>query len=210
MSKPSAKRGLSYHNVEADDGDLKPSAVAASATAKKPTKKQKLANDVALLKSIIGEVQDASIKSTLASIIENQGAVPAPAVAAPAKKLDEAATERLAETTVKTVQKLINEKLKWKGSFKQMSKTGDKKGGRVEVVCQDPEVFERIFSGATAKRSKDGKKITVSVKTDDEAAKWRCPFSGKRYRYNSAYLSHPYTASWSDSKLTFSYKFGIY
>lgn len=111
---------------------------------------------------------------------------------------------------MKTVRKLINEKLKWKGSFKQMSKTGDMKGGRVEVVCQDPAVFESIFAGATAKRSKDGKKITVSVKTDDEAAKWRCPFSGKKFRYNSAYLSHPYTASWSDSKLTFSYKYGIY
>jgi len=57
MSKPAAKRGLSYHNAEADDGDLKPSAAAASATAKKPTKKQKITNDVALLKSIIGEVQ---------------------------------------------------------------------------------------------------------------------------------------------------------
>ena len=201
MSKPAEKRGLSLHNVEADDGDLKPSAAAAS-------KKLKLSNDVALLKSIITEVQDASIKSALASIIENQGAVTAPTAAA--KKPDEAATERLAETTEKLMNALIHEKLKWKASFKEMRMTGNKKGGRIEVVCEDPAVFERIFAGATAKRSKDGKKITASIKTDDEAAMWRCPFSDKQYRYSRAYLSHPYTASWCNNKLTFSYKFGIF
>ena len=65
----------------------------------------------------------------------------------------------------------------------------------MEVVCTDPEVFERIFSGVTIKKGKDGK-LSCSVKTNEEADKWsNMPFSGKSYRYNSSVLSAPYSAS---------------
>jgi hypothetical protein len=84
---------------------------------------------------------------------------------------DEEKQRKQMNGVIRKVQGQINAKLKWKNSFKQMKNNSDiKKGGRVEVVCNDPAVFEKIFDGATIKKGKDGK-LSCSFKTDDEVRK---------------------------------------
>ena len=195
MTTSTVKRGLAdVSNVAAPAKDAKKTKSSAAG----------LSSDVDRIKSIIGDIQDPSIKSALENIIKNKGKVTSTVVSAPKK--DAATLEKLTNSTIRTVQKLINEKLKWKASYKRMDGT---KGGRVEVVCQDAEIFERIFDGAPIKKSKDGSKLTVSIKTEGDMGDWECPFDGKSYRYNRSYLSAPYTASLKDGNLTFGYKFGI-
>ena len=102
------------------------------------------------------------------------------------KKRDEATLDKLTDGTVRTIQKLINDKLTWKGSYKHL-KGGDTKGGRVEVICNEPEVFERIFEGAVIKKGKDGK-LSCSLKSTEDIDKCNLKFKGKSYRYGSSYL----------------------
>ena len=118
---------------------------------------------------------------------------------------DEEKIRKTMNSVIRKVQGQINAKLKWKPSFKQLKNTDNTKGGRVEVVCNDPEVFERIFGDA--KKGKDGK-LSCSFKTDEEVED--LPFNGKTYRYNRAELRAPCSASLKDSALVFSFKFCIW
>jgi len=102
------------------------------------------------------------------------------------------------------VQGQISAKLKWKRSFSRMVGT---KGGRVEVVCKEPAVFEEIFKCATIKKGKDGK-LSCAFKTDDEVA--GLPFRGKSYPYSRAELRAPCSASLKDCALVFSFKYSVY
>lgn len=72
-----------------------------------------------------------------------------------------------------------------------------------------PPVFERIFDGAAIERGKDGKP-SCAIKTEEEEGRCGLPFKGKSYRYNSSFLSAPYSASSKDNTLTFSFKFGVW
>eukprot|EP00571_Detonula_confervacea_P017650 CAMPEP_0172312780 /NCGR_PEP_ID=MMETSP1058-20130122/18559_1 /TAXON_ID=83371 /ORGANISM="Detonula confervacea, Strain CCMP 353" /LENGTH=199 /DNA_ID=CAMNT_0013026325 /DNA_START=25 /DNA_END=624 /DNA_ORIENTATION=+ len=159
--------------------------------------------DMQMIKSILGDIKDPVIKKALENIIED----PTKAAAVVSPKKDEATLEKMTETTIRTIQRLMNDKLKWKSSYSQL-KGGGTKGGRLEVVCSEPEVFERIFKGATIKKGKDGK-LSCSMKTEDDAEKCNLPFEGKSYRYNSSYLCAPFSSSLKDNTLTFSFKFGI-
>ena len=177
-------------------------------------------DDVITIKSIIGDIKDPAIKSALRNIIKNPPtdinntatstttATDAPAAA---PKKSEAALEKMTKQTIRTIQQCINEKLKWKNSFRNL-KDGNTKGGRVEVVCSDPEVFERIFDGAPIKYGKDGK-LSFSMQTVCKLRRRRVnvkQFTGKSYRYNSSVLRAPYSASWKNDTLTFSYKFTVW
>ena len=124
------------------------------------------------------------------------------------KKLDNAAIDKMVTATVRAIQGQINQKLAWKSSYSSLKGSDATKGGRVEAVCGGPEVFKKIFAGATIKEAKDGK-LSCAIKTEEEERKVDLPFHGKSYRYNSSELRAPYTASLKDSKLTFSYKFSI-
>ena len=44
----------------------------------------------------------------------------------------------------------------------------------MEAACNDPEVFERVFCGATIKRGRDGKP-SRSPKTEEDARKCDIP-----------------------------------
>jgi hypothetical protein len=120
---------------------------------------------------------------------------------------DEEKQRKQMNGVIRKVQGQINAKLKWKNSFKPMKNNSElKKGGRVEVVCNDPAVFEKIFDGATIKKGKDGK-LSCSFKTDDEVEELK--FHGTDYRFNCATLRAPCSASLKDSALVFSFKFSI-
>lgn len=121
-------------------------------------------------------------------------------------ELDEIQIASQRSSVIRKVQGQISSKLKWKKSYSAMKSGDTKKGGRVEVVCKHPEVFERIFRGANIKTGKDGK-LSCSFKTDDEV--YSLPFKGKSYRYNSAELCAPCSASFKDGALVFSFKYGI-
>lgn len=120
--------------------------------------------------------------------------------------LDETKIASQTSSVTRKVQGQIGAKLKWKSSYKAMRNNDTKKGGRVEVVCQHPEVFERIFEGADIKTAKDGK-LSCTFKTDDEV--FSLPFKGKSYPYNSSELRAPCSASFKDGALTFSFKYSI-
>mmetsp|Transcript_31230 Transcript_31230/g.56671 ORF Transcript_31230/g.56671 Transcript_31230/m.56671 type:complete len:206 (+) Transcript_31230:38-655(+) len=201
VAATSTKRGLKDVNKGATPGTAtkKPKTTAADSVR---------TADIQTIKSILVDIKDPVIKAALESIIKSPTAVAASTIsnAAPKKK-DEATLQKLTDKTTRTIQKLINDKLKWKNSYRNL-KGGDTKGGRVEVVCSDPEVFERIFNGATIKRAKDGK-LSCSLKTEEDAEKCNLPFEGPSYRYDRSYLCAPYSASLKDSGLTFSFKFGI-
>ncbi|KAL7533821.1 hypothetical protein ACHAXR_009719 [Thalassiosira sp. AJA248-18] len=206
VSAKSNKRALKDVNaVNKDDSE-------GTAVAKKKPKTATAASvrtkDIKVIKSILSDVKDPAIKAALENIIKNPTKPTGGNNAAPAPKKDEATLQKMTNGTVRTIQQLINEKLKWKSSYKQLM-GGDTKGGRVEVVCTDPEVFERIFDGTTIKKGKDGK-LSCNMKTEEDARKVDLPFKGKSYRYNSSVLCAPYTASLNDNKLTFSYKFSIW
>mmetsp|Transcript_24862 Transcript_24862/g.59895 ORF Transcript_24862/g.59895 Transcript_24862/m.59895 type:complete len:206 (-) Transcript_24862:170-787(-) len=189
------KRALKDVNVTDDDGSPSVVKKQKSTTAVGARKK-----DIQTIKSIIGDIYHPGIKAALENIIQN------PTVAAPKKK-DDATIEKLANKTVKSIQGLINGKLKWSNTFRNL-KDGNKKGGRVEVVCTDPEVFERIFKDATIKKGKDGK-MSCSAKTDGEAENWNLPFRGKSYRYDASYLHAPLSASLNGGTLSFSFKYSL-
>ena len=178
--------------------------VSGAATA---AKKQKISaalsvrNDIRVIQSILGDIKDPTIKAALENIIKD------PTGASNAPKKDEATIQSLTDMTVRTMQGLINEKLKWKSSYKYL-KGGDTKGGRIEVACNEPEVFERIFKDATIKKGKDGK-LSCNIKTEEEVRKVVLPFKGVKYRYGSSYLSAPYMASLKDNKLSFTFKFSL-
>ena len=176
-------------------------------------KSSRMEDDVNTIKSIIGDIKDPAIKAALRNIIKNpptgiNNAATSATTAAVAPKKSEAALEKMTKQTIRTIQQCMNEKLKWKNSFRNL-KDGNTKGGRVEVVCSDPEVFERIFDGAPIKYGKDGK-LSFSMQTEEEASKCELPFKGKSYRYNSSVLRAPYSASWKNDTLTFSYKFTVW
>jgi len=178
------------------------------------------AADIKTIKSILNSINDPIIKASLEDIIKNSTKTWQPFPTVTPKK-SEAALEKLTKQTIKTIQQCMNEKLKWKNSYKQL-KDGATKGGRVEMACTDPEVFKRIFSGLTIKKGKDGK-LSCSAKTNEEADKWKyggaaypseyIPFDGRSYRYNRSELCPPFSASLNPGLsydiLTFNYKFTI-
>ncbi|KAL7548677.1 hypothetical protein ACHAWF_013070 [Thalassiosira exigua] len=203
-SKTSSKRALKDVN-----GAGKDAGAGGGPASKKPKSISDVrAKDIVVIKSILGDIKDPVVKSALERIIKN----PTNAVGATnavATKKDEATLEKLTNVTVRTIQNLVNEKLKWKSSFQRL-KGGGKQGARVEVACTEPEVFERIFKGAEIKRGKDGK-LSWAVNTDEEVQEYRnFPFKGKSYRYNSSELVAPCAASLKDGKLTFRFKYTIW
>jgi hypothetical protein len=105
------------------------------------------------------------------------------------------------QQVAKKLQTQINSKLQWKNSFKSL-KYGGVRGGRVEVTCNDPKVFETIFKNGTIKKTKD--RLSWSFKTDDEVD--NLPLHGKSYRYNSSELRAPVSASLKDNTPTFTFK----
>ena len=143
----------------------------------------------------------------------------APAVAKKPKKAktdtaaaDAAKLEKAANGVIRKIQGQINSRLKWKNSYKAMKYNSDiTKGGRVEVPCASPEIFEKIFSGISAtapiKSGKDGK-LSVAFKDEDQVSS--LPLHGKSYRYNSAELRAPCTATYKEHAVTFSFKFCIW
>lgn len=109
-------------------------------------------------------------------------------------------------SVTRKVQGQIRAKLKWKSSYEAMRTKDTKKGGRVEVVCQHPEVFGRIFEGTDIKTAKHGK-LSCTFKTDDGV--FSLPFKGKSYHYHLSKLRAPCSASFKDGVLTFSSKYSI-
>lgn len=110
-------------------------------------------------------------------------------------------------SVTRKVQGQISSKLKWKPkTFPYMKGTGNTKGARVEVVCKHPHVFEHIFRGTAIKKGKDGK-LSCSFKTQDEV--YRLPFHAPSYRYSSASLRAPCSASYKEGALIFSFKYRI-
>ena len=170
----STKRALKDVNVTSnDDGED-----AATAVAKTKTKKTKTAssasvrtNDIQTIKSILNDIQDPTIKASLEHII----AYPTKSIAP--KKLDDAAIDKMTTATIRTIQGLINQKLAWKGSYSSLRGSDATKGGRVEAVCSEPEVFKKIFAGATIKETKDGKLSLVS-KQKRKRGRLICHFMG--------------------------------
>ena len=145
-----------------------------------------------------------STKRSLLEVLGNKKVAPAKKKAR--KNVNEAEILTKNVNKVKrAIQGQINAKLKWKNSFRRIKGTGVKKGGRCEVVCNDPKVFEEIFGADNIKKTKD--KLSCSFKEDDEV--YSLPFHGKEYRYDSAELRAPVTASLKDNALTFSFKFSI-
>ena len=203
--------------------------VSATSITKKPRKETKKtsggakshgdarAQDVLKIKSILNDIQTPGMKSALEALIEcgnhlvgAKAAVSSSATTVSTAK-DEAQLQKAADALTRKLQGQINEKLKWKNSFRNLKGTYDKKGARVEVVCSDPSVFEKIFEGGIVKKAKDGK-LSCSVKTEEEWEKVEnlChKLQGKGYRYNNSYLAAPFSASLKDSALVFSFKYGI-
>jgi hypothetical protein len=142
------------------------------------------ARDVQTIEAILGDIKDPAIRAALENIIKVPTKETAGTSSIAAQKKDGAMLDKLTHGTVRTIQKLINDRLKWKNSYKYL-KGGDTKGGRVEVVCNEPEVFERIFEGATIKKGKDGK-LSCSLKSEDDVHKCNLKFKGKSYRYGSS------------------------
>ena len=121
---------------------------------------------------------------------------------------DELTGEALQKATSSVTRKLqgqINSRLKWKNSFRNL-KHGALKGGRVEVVCNHPQVFEEIF-GTAVKTSKDKTKLSCKFTTDDQV--YELPLRGKSYRYNRTELCAPVSASLKDNTLVFSFKYTV-
>ena len=107
---------------------------------------------------------------------------------------------------LKAVNKEISNRLKWQSSFKAMKESGALKGARVEVPCAYEEVFGELFEDEFVKRK--GNKLTCFIPTDEHVKE--IPFNWtKSYRYNSAELRAPFSASFSDNKLVISFKFAI-
>ena len=116
------------------------------------------------------------------------------------KKLD---LDKETKKVVRAINGQISSRLKWKASYKFLN-GGNTKGFRVEVPCSYPEVFSHLFPDVKTK----GEKMTSNIKTDDGVS---ClPFKGKSYRYSSAKLRGPASATFSDYKITFSCKFSIW
>ena len=183
------------------------SVLIASAKKAKTSKKVDRARDIEKIKLLIQDIKDVDIKVALESIVNQSGSSITPVVTP--KKMDDAQVRDAANKVIRKVQANIKAKLKWKNSFCSL-KDGNCKGARVESVCNSAEVFEEIFKnrmGGTIKTSKDGK-MSCSFKTDDEVK--RMEFSGPSYRYNSAVLRAPFTASLKDNTLTFGFKFTIW
>lgn len=166
--------------------------------------------DIQTIKTILADIQDPAIKSLLEAIILNPTITKLKNATSNtiSPEKDEATLEKMTNGTIRTIQKLINDKLKWKASYKQLMTSGETIGGRVEVMCTEPAVFERIFVNATIKKAKDGK-LSCNIATDDEAYACKLPFKGKSYRFNRSYLCAPFTASMKNNTLTFGFKYGI-
>ena len=82
----------------------------------------------------------------------------------------------------------------------------------MEVECNDPELFRRIFNGAEIKEVKKDGKLSVSLKTEEEARKCglrfkRTSYKGKTSRHYDMYVCAPYTESLKYNKMTFTFKF---
>lgn len=134
----------------------------------------------------------------------------APATKKPKKApiSDEAKLEKAANGVIRKIQGQINSRLKWKSSFKMMKQNPDiTQGARVEVPCNDPAIFEKIFQGATIKQGKDGK-LSCTFKENDQVN--ALPVHGTSYRYSSAKLRAPCSATYKDHALIFSFKFCIW
>jgi hypothetical protein len=161
-------------------------------------------------------LEDVVNTTSAANIKKNQNAVAELMKAPAAKKAkkttssvsDEAKLEKAANGVIRKIQGQINARLKWKNSFKAMKNSDVTKGGRVEVPCPDPAVFEKIFQGhADIKKGKDGK-LSCTFKEEDEVSS--LPLHGKSYRYNSSELRAPCSATYKDHAITFSFKFCIW
>lgn len=165
-------------------------------------------DDIEKIKSLIADIDSADLKRALEALIGQ--AFSKKALVTPLKQLDDAGVKQEAGKVMRKIQSEINSKLKWKNSFRNLKGENNFKGARVEVVCSYPEAFEEIFKnrmGATIKTSKDGK-MSCSMKTNDEVKEEL--FSGPSYRYNSAVLNAPFTASLKDNALVFGFKFTIW
>ena len=142
VSATSTKRGLKDVNKGVTPGTATKKAKTTAADSVRTA-------DIQTIKSILVDIKDPVIKAALENIIKSPTEVAASTISnTTPKKKDEATLQKLTDKTTRTIQKLINDKLKWKNSYRNR-KGGDTKGGRVEVVCSDPEVFESIFDGAT-------------------------------------------------------------
>lgn len=164
------------------------------------------AGDIAKIKELIAEIGNAELKAGLEALISRTG--PAKKAVVSPKKMDEAQIRDAADKVIRKIQAQINMKLKWKNSYRSL-KDGRTQGARIEAVCTSPEAFEEIFKnrmGGTVKTSKDGK-MACSIKMDDEVKDMQ--FSGPSYRYNSAHLVAPFTASLKENTITFGFKFTI-
>lgn len=118
-------------------------------------------------------------------------------------ELDGEALAKRVEFRRKKLNKQISTRLDWKPSFKYMN--GAIKGAKVDIDCSEPEVFKAIFDGV--KESSQGK-LSRTFKTDQEVED--AGFYGKSYRYGAhATIKAPASATWSNGKLTFTFKYTV-
>lgn len=148
------------------------------------------------------------------------------------KILEGEALEKRTAFRFKKLNKQIDDRLKWKDSFRYMNGI-QIKGCRVEIECSEPEVFEALFGGTSSsssssssteslseddscsepypiiiKKSSNGK-LSRSFQTDDEICD-SGKLHGKYYRYGAnAILKVPASVSLHNGKLSFSFKYTV-
>jgi hypothetical protein len=106
------------------------------------------------------------------------------------------------------LNKQIDDKLKWKPSFKYMN--GAINGARVAIECPEPEVFLALFEqDENMKKSPTGDKLSLSFKTDDAINDTELS-GGKSYQYGAlATIKAPASISLNNGKLSFSFKYTV-
>lgn len=152
----------------------------------------------------MSSTKDVTLKRSAPEEGDAKAAAP-PAKKARKKKAKVFDLEKETNKVIRAVNGQISSRLKWKSSYKAMCRSGSVKGCRVEVPCAHEAVFEEIFGSDTIKRK--GDKLSCSLKDQDDV--WDLPFKEKSYRYNSAEIRAPISASLNECKLTFSFKFAI-
>jgi hypothetical protein len=134
------------------------------------------------------------------------------AKAPPAKKartvkvLEGTALEKRVQHRLKKINKQIGDRLKWKSSFKCSQEKV--MGGRVDVDCPEPEVFQAMFGIHNIKTNKSTGKMTRSFSAQDDFGE--AEIYGKSYRFGAhASLQGPGSASLHEGKLVVSFKYTV-
>jgi hypothetical protein len=128
--------------------------------------------------------------------------------------LQDDALDKRKQHRLKKLNKQINDRLKWKPSFKYGGNRGKVAGCRVDVDCPEPEVFHAMFGQGvqggsnTIKTNNKTGKMTRTFASEDDLND--CQIYGKSYRFGAqASLQVPASATLHEGKLVLSFKYTV-